>query len=247
MWADPTFTLFNKFYSCLYKINIRKNDWVIVQQEWLREEFRQRYSIDNVLVAYPSMPLGTNAAIPPPKKKTAHVFFFPTHPRFFKNIETIGEAARLLVHAGYSDFEVRITINGAENRYAKNIVRRFAADTPVKFIGLQSRERVFELYGEADCLIFPSKLETWGLPLSEFKLFKKPILVADLPYAHETVGHYDKAKFFDPSDARQLAKYMLELMEGRLAFDICAAPVPSQPFAADWGELFEKLLPAKGS
>ena len=71
--------------------------------------------------------------------------------------------------------------------------------------------------------------------------------MADLPYAHETVGHYDKVRFFDPADARQLAEFMAELMEGRLTFDFCSAPTPSQPFAENWGDLFERLLTVNGS
>jgi hypothetical protein len=39
IWLDPKFFIFNKFYSLLYAINIRKNDFVIVQQDWLRNEF----------------------------------------------------------------------------------------------------------------------------------------------------------------------------------------------------------------
>lgn len=244
MWIDPTFALFNKFYSFLYKINIKKNDWVIVQQEWIRKEFCARYSVNKVVVAYPSIPVKEYSVFPMCKREVDHVFFFPTYPRFFKNVEVIGEAARILVHAGYENFEVRVTIDGTENRYAENVVRQFLSDAPVKFIGLQSRQKVFELYEEADCLIFPSKLETWGLPLSEFKSYGKPILVADLPYAHETVGRYDKAKFFDPTDACQLADYMMALMEGRLQFDLCDPIEPTQPFAPDWGALFEILLAA---
>lgn len=244
MWIDPTFALFNIFYSFLYKINIKKNDWVIVQQEWIRKEFCARYSVNKVVVAYPSIPVKEYSVFPVCKREFDHVFFFPTYPRFFKNVEVIGEAAHMLVRAGYENFEVRVTIDGTENRYAENVVRQFLSDAPVKFIGLQSRQRVFELYEEADCLIFPSKLETWGLPLSEFKSYGKPILVADLPYAHETVGRYDKAKFFDPTDARQLADYMMALMEGRLQFDLCDPIEPPQPFAPDWGALFEILLTA---
>lgn len=52
-----------------------------------------------------------------------------------------------------------------------------------------------KLYNTSDCLIFPSKLETWGLPISEMKFFGKPILIADELYAKETVGGYDKVQF----------------------------------------------------
>ncbi|MBT9174198.1 MAG: hypothetical protein DDT21_02609 [Syntrophomonadaceae bacterium] len=244
--VDPKFALFNKFYSLLYKINIEKNDWVIVQQEWMRKEFFLRYPVKKSVVAKPSIPATERAAFNGHKKPDHTIFIFPTFPRFFKNIEVIGEAAGLLMNAGYENFEVLITIDGTENRYARKMLNRFAGVSKIKFIGLQTRDRVFELYGAADCLIFPSKLETWGLPLSEFKLFNKPILAADLPYAHETMGQYGKVKFFDPGDAGQLAKDMMALMDGQLKFDMCNFAEPPQPFAAGWEALFEILLAQNG-
>lgn len=54
---DKKLMLFNLFYKYLYQINIRYNDFVIVQQEWLREEFKKLYHIKNVIVAYPNIDL----------------------------------------------------------------------------------------------------------------------------------------------------------------------------------------------
>lgn len=239
---DPGFVLFNKFYTFAYRINIEKNDWVIVQQEWLRKEFLARYPVRRVIVAHPSVPV--QGVLKPLANRGGgkKIFFFPTYPRFFKNVEVIGKAARMLMSRGRDDFEVRITLTGTENRYAKSVARGYADVPALRFIGLQPRARIYDLYHEADCLIFPSKLETWGLPLSEFKQFGKSILAADLPYAHETVGRYDKARFFDPDDAAELAARMEELMDGRLSYDRCDGGVPPPPFASGWNELFDILV-----
>jgi len=241
-FIDPKFALFNMLYSFIYKINIDKNDWVIVQQEWLRKEFFLRYPIRTCIRANPAIPQ-VHVPISNENKSTEDiVFFFPTLSRFFKNIEIIGEASSLLNKAGYNNFVVQLTIDGTENKYARKIFNRYSDIPQIKFIGLQPRERVFEIYEKADCLIFPSKLETWGLPLSEFKLFDKAIIAADLPYAHETVGQYDKVKFFDPNDANMLAKNMIALLEGQLQFDSSPHVPPAQPFAGNWDELFNILL-----
>ncbi|MDH5189741.1 MAG: glycosyltransferase [Gammaproteobacteria bacterium] len=242
VWLDPVFLLFNKLYSFLYRINIHNNDWVIVQQEWLRQEFKARYSPKEIIVAHPELIWDEQSGSDRGNGRAKKTFLFPTYPRVFKNIDLIGEAACLLEDAGYKNYEIKITIDGSENRYAKDIVHRFSANSSIKFIGIQSREQVFKLYEEADCLIFPSKLETWGMPISEYKLLGKPVLVADLPYAHETVGQYDKVMFFPPTDASQLANYMMRLIDGKLQFDSHDAIVPPQPFAHNWKSLFEILL-----
>ena len=54
--TDWKFSLFTFFYRYLYAINLRRNDLVIVQQEWLRGEFRRRYRVPNIVVAHPRIP-----------------------------------------------------------------------------------------------------------------------------------------------------------------------------------------------
>lgn len=242
IFLDGKFFLFNQFYALLYRIHIKRNDWVIVQQEWLRKQFKRRYSIDNVVVAQPNLVEKNNAPSQVRQQSAKTTFFFPTFPRLFKNIEVIGNAVRILRKQAYADFEVIITISGVENRYARSVVKRFSDEKALRFIGLQSREQVFGLYAQADCLIFPSKLETWGMPLSEFKEFNKPILAADLPYAHETIGCYGKVKYFKPDQPAVLAEHMKALIEGHLVFDTVQEPVPSQPFAENWDALFKIML-----
>ena len=99
-----------------------------------------------------------------------------------------------------------------------------------------------DLYAEYDVLIFPSLLETWGLPISEAKKFGLPILVADLPYSRETVGSYNRAKFFDPSDVISLSNLVLSLHLREEDFDEVVMNDVAQPFASDWKNLFEILL-----
>lgn len=52
---DPKFALFNLFYKYLYRVFIRRNHFVVVQQSWLRKEFQKIYLNDNIVVAYPSI------------------------------------------------------------------------------------------------------------------------------------------------------------------------------------------------
>ena len=196
---DPTFALFNLFYKYIYKINIKQNDFVIVQQDWLRTAFKRLYGVNSVVVAYPDIEGGQSIEVANDAREI-YSFFFPTLPRFFKNIEVIVDAVRIL-NQQHNDFEVVMTIDKTENKYARYIAEYSDDVANLKFIGRVSREEVFSLYGQSDCLIFPSKLETWGLPITEFKPTQKPMLVADLPYAHETVGDYQHVEFFDPDNA----------------------------------------------
>lgn len=245
-WLEPGFALFNLFYRWIYRINIHQNDFVIVQQAWLRQRFERMFGLRNVVVAYPEIPErapSLSAAVEPSSNICR--FVYPAFPRVFKNFEVICEASKKLQGRGIDTFEVLLTIDGSESRYARKIVERFKDIGPLKFIGLQSRRKIFDLYRTADCLIFPSKLETWGLPITEFKSWQRPILVAELEYARETVGDYFLARFFDPDDTDELAKGMLSVMNGTFLPQQGAAQEPVPPFVRGWGQLFDLLLKVK--
>lgn len=232
-------------YRYLYGINILKNDYVIVQQQWLRREFQRLYKHPRIVVAHPSVPALQTGA----KTRDAGrcQFFYPALARPFKNFEVIIEAVRELRGRGISGFTVALTIDGSENRYAARL-RSAAADLPeFRWMGRLSREQVLDVYAQSDCLLFPSQLETWGMPISEFKHTGRPILAADLPYAHETVGTYAAVRFFPPRDGTMLAVMMGELVRKDLRLDTVCALEPEQPFAPDWKTLFELLLGLNGA
>ena len=233
--------LFSLFYKYLYKINIHKNKFVIVQQNWIRNAFKSMYGVNNIVVSYPNTPQIT---VPKIQENTNPIitFIYPAFPRVFKNFEVVAEAAKLLHEQGITDFKVLLTISGHENKFARFIVAKYKDVPTISFMGLKTRDEINVLYQEVNALIFSSKLETWGLPITEAKQFNMPIILADLPYAHETVGNYDKVKFFNPDNHIQLADFMRSLIDGNLAYDGNNAESVLDPFAQNWEELFGILL-----
>lgn len=232
---------FSILYKYLYKINIKKNTAVIVQQDWMRQEFSKMYKLENVIVAKPMVNISKMVNITSTGKKK-YQFIFPSLPRFFKNFELICMACEMLEEKGVTGYEVLLTISGNENRYAKDIKNRFGKLKSVKFIGLQERKKLFGLYEKVDCMIFPSLLETWGLPISEFKELEKPILVADLPYAYETIGSYDKVCFFNPNKPEELACLLEKELNKTSEYTKAVEKVIKEPFAIGWSKLFEMIF-----
>jgi len=240
---DVKFGLFTLFYRHLYEINIRKNQFVIVQQDWIRKEFQRAYGIRNVIVAHPTVNAFSVVAGEEGRQRSlSYRMFYPSFPRTFKNFEVILAAARILENSGFAGFELWLTLDGSENRYAAQIKRKYGELRSVRWLGLLSRQKVFELYEKADCLIFPSRLETWGLPITEFKATGKPVLAADLPYAHETVGNYDLSAFFDPDDPARLAEMMRRASTREAVFAQTHCQEPAMPYVRNWNELWRFLL-----
>jgi glycosyltransferase involved in cell wall biosynthesis len=244
-FIDWRFAMFCLFYHLLYAFNIRKNDFFIVQQQWLRETIHKQYPALRVVVAQPSPPLSDHLPAHIPADDGRVRFFYPALPRVFKNMEVILQACALLEEQGTMAFEVTLTVSGTENPYARMLWQKYGHLSMVRWLGVLPRSRVEELYREADCLIFPSKLETWGLPISEFKQTGRPILLADLPYAHETLGSYQAALFFPPRDAHALARQMAAVASGEANFHPIESPLIPPPFTKNWQQLFQVLLGEK--
>lgn len=245
IYIQPTQFLFRLFYKYLYRINIHKNKYVIVQQLWMKNKFIEMFHLNKneVIVAPPEISKIPNFFF---RSQTSDIkrvttFFFPTFPRPFKNLELLGKAAKL-VRQRNADFKIIITIDGSENKYAQSIYNQFKSVKNIEFVGLINRDEVYEQYSLADCLIFPSKLETWGLPISEFKQFGKPILASNLPYAREAVGDYEKVNFFDPKNPLELAELMLKFLDGSLVYDGNSSTIYDGLHVKGWDNLFKILL-----
>lgn len=234
---------FSYFYRYLYRINIKSADAIIVQQDWMRQKFKQMYPVNEVIVARPTnidskgfeCENNNNNASDRPS------FIYPAYPRFFKNHEIILKACELLEKDGYTDFEIWLTIDGSENKYSKLLKQKYEHLHTIKWYGLLTRDELFEKYRNSWYLIFPSTLETWGLPISEYKMTKRPMFLAELPYAHETVGSYSQVVFFDIQNDQELANLIRRCLIGENIFYGSKESRIDKPYFENWDELLQVI------
>lgn len=235
--------LFRLFTQAAYRINIRKNSYLIVQAEWLRKRFTRMFRLphDRFIIAPPR-----NKEYQPTigAKNDIYTFIYAATPDCHKNFELICQAAKLLEdEIGEGRFKVILTINGTENKYAQWIYKRWNEVESLVFYGLMDKETLLHHYASSDCLIFPSRIETWGLPISEFMPYNKPMLLADLPYAHETAAGASQVTFFNPGSKDELKKRMLQLINAdTTSLHNVEKQEIQEPKALNWEELFERLL-----
>ena len=252
---DPRFEIFRLLYGFFYRLNLGRNDYAIVQQHWMRDELEKRYgrAKRTTIVAHPvresrQLAVGSRQENPPPEglgggflptMKSPLRILYPVFPRSAKNHEILIAAMRELRDL---PIDLTLTFSGTETRYARTIRRLAEGLDNIHFTGFLSLADLEREYDRADALVFPSKLETWGLPLSEFRRFGKPILAADLPYAREALGGYPHSVFFDPESAAELVRLLRHYGGGGpLPFET-PPRITIPPFAADWKSLISMLL-----
>jgi len=248
-WLDwkyiPKNAVWAYLYQYLYRLNIHANRFLIVQQSWIRTDFSKRFHFlkDRIIVARPVERDGSNKVQTDRNPSSAFTFIYPSYPRVFKNFQIVCEAVALLEKEGFNNIKVLLTIDGTENKYSAYITKKFAHLQCVEFRGILPPEKMESFYQEADCLLFPSKLETWGLPISEFMPFEKPMIISDLPYAYETASGASQVALFNPDDARSLADRMKEIASDDLSHFKPVKPIKiDEPVVDDWVGLFNILL-----
>lgn len=188
--------------------SIKKADNVIVQMEWMKRECIRRSKVHSskIVVEKPEIEIEAKKKYEAGKGKT--LFFYPASDEIYKNHKVIIEAVKILIQKNISDFRVIFTIRENKNSYLAKTVKNL----PIDLIGPLTKDEVYDFY-QKSILLFPSYIETVGLPLLEAKKHHAPIIAANLDYAREVLNDYDKVKYFNPDDPEKLAMLMYEKMK----------------------------------
>lgn len=241
---DYKIVLFSIFTKYVYRFRCHKNHRMIVQTKWIRRSLSDMigYPESGFIVAPPVT--SAQPVINSHPSSLKYRFIYAATPDCHKNFELICQAAKMLAEEiGNNKFEVILTITGHENRYSSWLYKNWGDVAPLRFVGFMPKENLFELYATSDCLIFPSRVETWGLPISEYAGFNKPMLLANLPYSHETASGASRVAFFDPSDPQELKKQMKYLVSGDNSFLKSIEKQPDDKQTAhSWQQMFDLLL-----
>lgn len=237
--------LFGLFTRFAYLIGIKNNRFLIVQAQWLRDGFARMFGLphNRFIVAPPERKEAPKSLLYDGKSEV-YTFFMASIADCHKNFEMLCEAARLLQEeVGTNKFKVVLTIGANDNKYAQWLHDKYGKIDSIEFAGYMDKKKLYSLYSTADCLAFPSRVETWGLPISEFSQTGKPMLLADLPYAHETSTGSKQVAFFNPEKPEKLKEMMRRLIEGDSSFlkEVQKKKI-EEPKAENWEELFDILL-----
>lgn len=247
LYFAPKIALLAIFSKGIYRRNIHANDYLVMQQQWMRREFISMFGLDQkkVILAPPSFTnknMAVSRGVVP--KRNEYSFIFAASSDSHKNFECITRATDLLHKKKVTNYKVYITVKGNENRYARWLYKKWGGRIPnLEFIGFLDRKTLDDYYSLCDCLIFPSRIESWGLPITEFSSLGKPMLLADLPYARETASGCSALSFFNPDNPGELAGKMERLVAGdRSDLENLPKENPEEPVVRSWKELFDILL-----
>ena len=196
--------VYQNVISKMTKKSLKYADKIIVQAEWIRRGLADKWNIDkgNIFVERPDInpifkTVSDNA------DKVPKTLFYPANFSSYKNHGVLIRAcAQLWDEMGRDAFS--LTLTGKEENFPESLKALIAGKNyPISFVGALSPEEMKAMY-EKSILVFPSYIETVGLPLVEARALLRPIIVADCEYAHESIGEYDRVSYFYPFDLESL-------------------------------------------
>lgn len=210
------------------KRSIKKADKVFVQTNWMRKAI-EKYTggtAEKIISILPNV----DEFKPCIEKYQTNRFFYPTSNHKYKNNDVIVKACNILNEDGINDFTVYLTLPEGTVKH-KNII----------CTGILDKCRMQTEY-QSSCLLYPSSIETVGLPLLEARECSTMIIAADTPFSRECLAGYSNATFFTRCDENQLANEMKNIIIYNKKPSI--ENMPTDVFSSGWGRLYEEITKA---
>lgn len=175
--------IFKLLFSFLYNMS---KCTLIVQAKWLKNILSDKYS-NKVIVVPPSIPymVPKNIEENINLSENKNIFFYPAGNFIYKNHELLFNAFTKTSNQAY---RLYVTVEKKDFPHV--------SDKRIIFLGKINREEVINILGQS-ILVFPSYIETFGLPLLEAKLLNRPIIASNTDFSREVLEDYDKKLFFD--------------------------------------------------
>lgn len=220
---EKTFWFYKHIYPRFVKLSISKKTQIFVQLDYIKNGFATCFNHPkkNISVYSPNIIIPQSKGKPQSDSNSLKLFY-PAAALYYKNHRVILEALKSLD----IDLDVYFTTEGLLD---------FQTDKRIHQLGKVPYMKVCEMYEACDALLFPSYIETYGLPLIEAALIGMPIIVADLPYAREVLTGYEGATFVQYNNSDEWASAILTLKKGKRykPIDISGRP--------GWNELFNEI------
>lgn len=197
------------FYQKIVGLIIKKSlhfvkPKVIVQTRWMKRAVIEQCKLrsDYISVVHPQVIQDNKTKYNGDGKE----FFYPSSNYIYKNHQVIYKAIKLLNQKGIKDFCVKFTLSEDQLNYKEN---------NIQYLGFLPRKEVMKMYND-NVLLFPSYMESFGLPLIEAALTADIILAADTEFSRELLSTYKNVYFFKYNDYERLAELMEKVIMGEI-------------------------------
>lgn len=202
-WFELKMSLFRYIYYYCVKLTINKNSTIIVQTKWMKEELCKQFKLNekNIVIIKPKIDFDINVKINESKKYSFQLFYPAVPLASYKNhellIRTLFELKKINPEL-FSKIRVLFTTKQSFNKltkYYSSLSKRLNVSDKIVWLDYLNNRQMEENYFKCDIFMFPSKLESFGLPLIEAAFRKKKILTLDTNFSRELLNNYSGVSY----------------------------------------------------
>ncbi|HIF9248504.1 TPA: glycosyltransferase [Photobacterium damselae] len=202
--------LYKRFYAFFIFLFCNEETKFFVQTEWMKRALCKKFHVNEtkVFLSKPDIILPNITFNNKSNSTGKKVYLYPATYLPYKNHLVILKALSKLSDEKINNINVQFTLNDVEYSKFHKVAERYGVSKYIVNLGVLEYEELIDKYIDSDGVLFPSYLETYGLPLAEAATLNKLILCADLPYAHDVLSGYNGVKYIPYDDSRLWANSM---------------------------------------
>ncbi len=224
---ERVFWMYKWIYPVFTRILMAPRTYFVVQTTWIKKGVMRLFNArqESIRIIRPDIHLCAGdvpEASTDRQEGAPFRIFYPAMPFINKNHAEIVAAIHQLANVNRTlspgQLQVFFTCEADEKLSFVRRIREYGLEKYFTFTGKLKQEEVLTYYRNADLLVFPSVLETYGLPLMEGASFGLKVLAADLEYAREVLEGYNGAEFVKPHSTSDWAIAISKAMCERKRF-----------------------------
>tara|TARA_B100001142_G_C14275091_1_gene632510 strand:- start:818 stop:1492 length:675 start_codon:yes stop_codon:yes gene_type:complete len=193
----------------LFKRGIQNTDYLVVQSQSMADCFSKMYNYSGspLIKVWPYKNIDKverNYS----ESKPSFIYVASLEP--YKNHLTLIDAWVLLKDLGINP-RLYLTIDNEnfpnDYKYIEKKIKSHNLNISIK--PKLTRDELMFYFSQADCLIYPSLFESYGLPLVEAMQMKIPIIASELDFVRDLV---DPEETFDPKSSKSISRAVIRFL-----------------------------------
>lgn len=205
---ERLFFIYKRFYPFFVARSLHRNTSVVLQIPSSKTVFVRKFKIpvERVHVIPPEVQSINydEVAIRPFTDGKRH-FIYPATPLLYKNHKVLLQALHELKKSDeevFREVKLHFTLKEDNALGLKNTAEELGVADAVSFEGVLPFKQLLAYYKSMDALLYPSFIESFGLPLLEAAGAGIAIVASDLPYVHDVIGEYEGVSYVDYADCK---------------------------------------------
>ena len=215
-----TYLFYHYFYPLYVKLFLNKRTYIAVQTNQIKNGFSKRFDFpkERIGVFFPETDKIDIDSLDLYKYEDgSYNFIYPATPFAFKEHASLAYAMKELYRQNPTVAEkirVHFTLSRGEVVEMDKYIVENGLEQNFVYHGRIPHHQLLSMVKSSNGLLFPSMIETLGLPLLEAASLGVPVIANDLEYVHEVLNGYEGVKYVAVHDYMDWAEKILSCCPG---------------------------------